>query len=276
MNVPRVRRVDWRGQMIALEAFLNDRGGVIEVAAAGRAPSATFAKVVRQAMAERSSPRPWTSVQIDMLDPNTHYLEDVVVQLERSLEVPDLPPHAAGGMVQVATNIHAETVTVSDVHISYEEDGFERSARATSRLQRLGEHVAERLEDERVALLFLDSHLYAPHTLARFRSRLWDPHLAPLVERGLLLIDISDPASRPTPEWPPDPDKQLELPERFYDDAETDAIEDLAAIALSEGAVSTAEAAHSFAVTLIAACGTVGEVHARLAGVLLRLRGPRP
>jgi hypothetical protein len=264
--------IDWRRELEQLAPFLAEKGGVVQVQASDSAPASTFAKAIRRSMANEPWPQPWRSVQIEEINPNTHYLEDVVLQLERSLALEAAPVVAgSGGSVEVVKDVRAQAVYVSDVSIEYAEDEYSRAHRSLARLDHVADALRHRLAKERVALIVLNSHAYDRQALVRFRTLLWDERLQALTDAGLLLIDIGDRSDGAGAEWPPPPDLVLQIPERFDDASRAHAREDLAQLALDEEIVSTAGEAQVFARTLLASCDTVRELHARLAGVLLQV-----
>ncbi len=271
MTVPAVPRIDWRRQFQALEPYFIDRGGVVHVRVTDASPASTFSKAIRQVMVNDQWPLPWRCVQIDALNSNTHYLEDVVIQLERSLELDlETANSLARGVIQVGADIEAHSVEISNVGITYQEDDYERVHRAYARLDSAADAITERLETERIALLFLNSHTYDSKTLSRFRRLLWDARLQTLTHSGLLLIDISDPSCSRGPDWPPEPELLLDLPERFDDTARLDAHADLRKIAMSEGIAANADRADMFATTLLSSSDTIRDVYAGLARILAR------
>jgi hypothetical protein len=275
VTLPAIPRIDWRPQLRDLEPYFADRGGVVRVRVSDASPASTFSKTIRQLMVGGQWPRPWRCVQIDASNANTHYLEDIVAQLERSLELgPDTASLGAGGGVQVGTQIKAETVVISNVEISSQEDDYERVLRSRARIDRVADAVQERLETERIALLFLNSHMYDRATLSRFRSLLWDERLQDLVEIGLLLIDISDPSCGCGPDWPPDPDLLLDLPERFDETSRLHAHADLAKLALDTETVANAGEADVFATTLLDTSDTIRDMYAGLAHMRATEGGP--
>lgn len=271
MTPPPIPPIDWRRQFRDLAPYLADRGGVVRVLGSEASPASTFSKAIRHLMDGDQWARPWSCVQIDARNSNTHYLEDIVAQLERSLELDlDTAGPIAGGGVQLGTQIEAQTVEISHNEILYQEDDYTRARRSLARLDRLADAIRGRLETERIALLFLGSHTYDRGTLSGFRS-LWDQRLEALTELGLLLIDISDPSRDCGPDWPPPPDLLLDLPERFDEVTRVDAHADLAKLALDEGIAATADAAEMFATTLLGTSDTIRDVYAGLAR--MRARG---
>lgn len=266
MSSTAVPRIDWRRQVADLEPFLAERGGVVRVAVSADSPASTFVKVVRQLMAGGDWERPWISVQIDPDNPNTHYLDDIVAQLAFSLGIEDELALDRGRIVVGSYN-RAEKVEVKNVKILHQENEAERSRRMLGGLRKVADAIEERLQTERVGLVFLNSHTYDQRMLARLRNRLWDERLDEMTEMGLLLIDVSDPDRCRGSDWPPDQDLLLELPERFDDGARADAEADLATLALDEGIATDASTAEMFAKTLIQSSDRVGDLYNGLARV---------
>jgi hypothetical protein len=273
VTLPAIPRIDWRRQFQALEPYFADRGGVVHVKVSEASPASNFSKAIRQLMLGGQWTHPWKCVQVEALNSNTHYLEDIVVQLERSLELGlETASLVAGGVVQVGTDIKADSVEISNVDISTQEDDYVRVHRSYARFDRVADAIRERLETERerIALLFLNSHTYGRDTLSDFRRLLWDTQLQTLTDSGLLLIDISDPSRGCEPDWPPDPDLLLDLPERFDDASHRDAHTDLVKFALAEEIAASADGADMFATTLLDASDTIRDVYAGLARILAR------
>lgn len=271
MTLPAIPRIDWRQQFKALEPYFADRGGVVSVKVSSTSPASNFSKAIRQLMDSGQLAHPWKCVQVEARNSNTHYLDDMVIQLERSLELdPEAASPAGGGAVQIANNIKAQSVKIEKVEVSNQEDDYARTRRSYARLDRVADTIEERLETERIALLFLNSHTYDRNTLSDFRRLLWDTRLQALTDSGLLLIDISDPSRGCEPHWPPDPDLLLDLPERFDDASHRDAHTDLVKFALAEAIAANADGADMFAKTLLDTSDTIRDVYAGLARMLAR------
>jgi len=146
--------------------------------------------------------------------------------------------------------------------------------REGQRIRYLVDSLAQTLESARVAIITLAMHESSREIVRKVRQRLWDDALATLTERGLLLIDISNPDAIPGDAslWPPPADVDFDLPERFDDPASASARGDLREVALTEGVFDSKAAADAFALTLIASSRAVRELHARLALTLARLQ----
>jgi hypothetical protein len=262
-------RIDWRRQFQALEPYFAGRGGVVRVRVNDSSPASNFSKAIRHTMLRDHYAHPCTCAQLDSQNSNTHYLQGVVLQLERSLELDqETVSAAAGGLVQIGTGNEAQSVEISNINVVYRDDDYARSSRESARLDRVADAIKERLETERVALLFLNSHTYDSNTLSRVRKQLWDARLQTLTDSGLLLIDISDPSRGCGPDWPPDPDLLLDLPERFDEASRPYAHMDLVNFALANEIAANADQADMFARTLLETSETIRDMYAGLARML--------
>ncbi len=270
--------IDWRQQLQTLKPYLTERGGVIRILVSEGSPASNFSKAIRMLMENGAGDRPWTSVQFDALNSNTHYLDDVVAQLDRSLELRDGDSlSGGGGTVQIGTQIEAQTVEISNVEISHQEDEYVRTRRSLARLDRVADDIRARLQTERLGLIFLNSHTYDRDTLSRFRRLLWEERLQAMTELGLLLIDFSDPGQSHGSSWPPNPDVQIDLPERFDDASILHAQEDLEAFALDAAFAVNSGEADVFAATLLRSSASISDLYARLSLLMAddtKLHGP--
>jgi hypothetical protein len=261
---PAVPPLGWGRQLQALEPYFAGHGGVVRVQVTDGSPASNFSKVIRQLMDGGQWARPWRCVQIDALNSSTHYFEDVVAHLGRSFELgPATASLVAGGAAQAGAD-----VTADSVEVPHREDDHERVHRSRERPDRVADAIEERLMTERIALLFFNSHTYHPNVLSLFRRQLWDTRLQALAGSGLLLIDISDPTPGCGPDWPPEADLLLDLPERFDDASRLDAHADLVRLALAEGIAANADEAEVAATTLLDASDTIRDVYAGFARML--------
>jgi hypothetical protein len=267
----RVHRIDWREQLEALEPFLCAEGGVVHAVTSDSGAGSTFAKLVRARMASGASERRWISIQIDESNPSTHYFEDILVQIELSLEIPPVADTSAGPVVTIGSDVRAKQVEINDIAVTINEAG-ERAPGAGAirqRVERIGNYINSDLAN-RVGLIFLNSHRHREADLRRFFSQMWDPHLQTLTAGGLLLVDIADPREQRCDVWPPDPTCVIDLPDRFMGPALAEARSDLAAIARQANIATTEGEGLVFAGALLAASTVVSEVHASLARALLQ------
>lgn len=258
--------LDWRSQFAALDPYFRGAGGVIRIHAGPGSPSSIFAKVLRHKLATVTSPYRWSSVQIDPLNANTHYLPDIVRQIEKSVGIP-APGHARVPAVSIGNGVNAGgSVTIRDVDISVMYDDYDRSAQEDARIAHLRRSLSETLKTQRVALLFINSHLADIRNLTEVRHRLWDEALAALVAEGLLVLDLSDPlrlAGR-VAIWPPDPSLVLDLPDRYDSETRTHALQDLTEIALEQGWFGTGQEASASAKMLLATSVDINSAYASL------------
>jgi hypothetical protein len=262
--------INWRAELTSLSSFLDSGGGVVHVVAGSQAPTSTFAKVLRGASSAFGD-EGWLSVQLDCANPRTHYLADIVVQLERSLGLTGTPRRADGSRIVVGSNITAQTVRIENVTIEGDEDSFADIDRIVERCDRVAAVIRDRLPQQRFCLILLNSHAYDARTLNELRNLLWDPSLDDLTAAGLVMVDISDPSCQPSDAWPPPADLVLELTETYVGEARSHAEEDLAGIAVREGATATEADGRVFAKTLLAGFPTTRELYAQVSGTLRRM-----
>ncbi len=265
--------VNFRSEVDRLAPFLDGAGGVVHVRSSPRAPASIFARTIRTVMHRRRQPFPWVSVQIDPSNPNTHYVADILLQISSTCNFSiksDLP--AETSTVEIAKDIHARDVNISNVTVNLGEDPFEWAVRGRERVVRAARALGALLPETRVALIFLEMHTNSVEILRQVRRDLWDDALGPLTERGLLLIDISDPRKMSSDcPWPPPADAAFDLPVLFDKAARSAATDDLAEIAHTLELFDSLEKAQVFGKTLIAASPDIRDVHAGLARALLEL-----
>jgi hypothetical protein len=259
MTRSRVHFIDWRTQFDSLKPYVDARGGVVSVHATDAAPSSTFSKALRRWMAECGAARTWCSIQVDPENSNTHYCDEIVEQIERSLQLEELvAPASTVSSVNIGTDVSAG----GDVSISNVNVGGDHRVTLRQRTDRIGDEIRARADEQRVALIFVESHQHARNTLIDVYRQLWEPVLAPLVDQaGLLLIDISDPGRRVVDQWPPDPDLTLDLPVRHEGEDLKSAVADVARI-IAESRPHQAATAEERADTLVCASADVRQLHA--------------
>ncbi len=206
--------------------------------------------------------RKWVTVQIDGDNSATRYLSDMIYQIERTLglqtqadqtqadqtQADQIPP-----LISLAKDIQAG----GDVQIEHNVINYFGGKRSGVReiLQSRVNQIIQRLDEssgqQRLGIIFYESHRAVRKELAAFRTVLWNSALEELTEKGLLLIDISI-EGWVHESWPPEPDLVVDLPDRYDKESEKEAVDDLAAILIQEGIVATEEAAHTFGATMVA------------------------
>jgi hypothetical protein len=269
-TTPSVRLIDWRTQFTALEPFLSTDGGVVHILAAADAPTFLFSKALRLWMDTTPWPRRWRIGGINPLRPTTHYLEDIVLHLEQTLELAPLnEPVGRLVRIEVARDIRARRgdVVIRDnaIHVN---DDVNLGYGLRRRIDRLADSIRSE-SGSRLAVICVNSHDHSPESLRSLRDQVWDGVLAPCVDSGLLLIDIGD-GQRHSEYWPPPPNVVIDLPSRYEGAARADAEHDLAALALAERRYGTEPEAETFAKTLLDVSHNVRNLHANLATCLGR------
>jgi hypothetical protein len=256
--------IDLRSQVARLRPFLDDRGGVVHVRTREGAPASVFARVLRLVMLEAG----WKHVQIEPSNPNTHYLSDILIQI---MDTCGIPLGGQGGKdalvsVNIGTGIDAGgNVDVSDIDVTVVGDSFENARRERERVQSVAVGLSQVLARSRVALIFIRTHESPASIVRAVRARLWDDALAPLIDEGLLLVDISDP-ERMTVDpatWPPPPDIAFDLPVALVDDDDRDvAANDIARILLDEQLLASEREAVASGRALVASAVSIADLYA--------------
>jgi len=271
MSRPKVPSIDWRRPFEQLQPYLTHTGGVVHIQTKEESPISAFTKVLRSKMESEAIDRKWVTVQIDGKNPATHYLSDMIYQIERTLglQTPadQIPPLSinlasdiqAGGEVQIEHNV---------VNVSVERSGVREilQSRVNQIIQRLDESSGQ----QRLGIIFYESHHADRNELAAFRTVLWNSALEGLTEKGLLLIDISI-EGWVHDSWPPEPDLVVDLPDRYDKETRKEAVDDLTAILLQEGKLATEEAARTFAATMVAHNERPRDLYANLSAVIAKV-----
>lgn len=264
------RRLDWQDQFSALASHLQGLGGVVHVHAGPTSPISAFARVVRYKLETAEHPFKWWTVQINPSNASTHYVPDIVSQIQKNLKLGlgQLKSSQQPVTINVGTdNESGGDMVVSNVDIDVTYDAYGRSIQESERIDRLCAAVKEVLKTRRVALIFVDTHRADANNLADLGHKLWDGALGELTSSGLLVIDIFDPLimATKTYSWPPEPDLIIQLPDRYDEGSRREALNDLAAIALEEGWFSTREEAQAFAIGILITSTDIRDVYTRLA-----------
>ena|ERR1022692_2444549 len=274
MTLVPARRVDWKSQFSALRPYCEGRGGVVHIHAGPTSPTSAFARVVRAQLAADVWPFKWSTVQIDPTNASTHYIPDIIAQINKNVRL----SLAEANQRPVTINIGNENdaggnVIVSDIDIDFGSDGYGQSELESKRIDHLCVSLKAVLETRRVALIFVETHKSDANSLTRLGRKLWEGALGDLTQSGLLVVDIFDPAllAHRTYAWPPDPDLILQLPDRYDDQTRSEALADLASIALDESWFPTYEEAKAFALTVLAMSDDIRDIYARLGRVVAGL-----
>ena len=272
MSRPKVPSIDWRRQFEQLQPYLAHKGGVVHIQTKEESPISAFTKVLRSKMEYDAWDRKWVTVQIDGDNSATRYLSDMIYQIERTLGLQTPADQIPPISINLAKDIQAGgEVQIEDIVINYlggERSGVWESlhARVYQIIQRLNESSGQ----QRLGIIFYESHHADRNELAAFRTVLWNSALEELTEKGLLLIDISI-EGWVHESWPPEPDLVVDLPDRYDKESGKEAVDDLAAILLQEGIVTTDEAAHTFGATMVANNERPRDLYAKLSAVIAKV-----
>lgn len=272
MSRPKVPSIDWWRLFEQLHPYLTHTGGVVHIQTKTESPISAFTKVLRSKMESEAIDRKWVTVQIDGANPATHYLGDMIYQIERTLglqtqadQIPPIP-------ISLASDIQAGgEVLIEHNVINYL--GGERSGVREilqSRVNQIIQRLDESSGQQRLGIIFYESHHADRNELAAFRTVLWNSALEGLTEKGLLLIDISI-EGWVHESWPPEPDLVVDLPDRYDKESGKEAVDDLAAILLQEGIVATEEAAHTFGATMVAHYERPRDLYANLSAMIAKV-----
>lgn len=260
---------DWDRQLEDLGPYLEEQGGVVHVWTGPSGPVSSFARALRSLMANGEWKRPWTSVQIDNMNPETHYLSDVVRQIARSVGIELPSSDGSTANIEVGTNIEAGgDVDVSDNVILVAADPYDRAEALSKRLDSLESALRRELRTRRVALVVLNAHDFDPRNLRTLQKELWGARLRALTDLGLLLVDISDPLvllSKKIDYWPPPPNLTLDLPDMYGEAERASAARDLGAFAVEAGLADTPEQGKEFARQILSLSHNVAQVYTNVA-----------
>ena len=272
MSRPKVPSIDWWRPFEQLQPYLAHKGGVVHIQTKEESPISAFTKVLRSKMEYDAWDRKWVTVQIDGDNSATHYLRDMIYQIELNLglQIPTDQIHPisinlakdiqAGGEVQIERNVIN--------YLGGEHSGVRESLH--SRVNQIIQRLDESFGQQRLGIIFYESHHADINELAAFRTVLWNSALEGLTEKGLLLIDISI-EGWVHDSWPPEPDLVVDLPDRYDKETRKEAVDDLTAILLQEGKLATEEAARTFAATMVAHNERPRDLYANLSAVIAKV-----
>lgn len=233
------------------------------------AATSQFIRALRYRM-ESDSPS-YSTVQISPLNSNTHYLYDIVQQLDISFKL-DLVANPSGSLTLASGITAGGDVRIENVRV----DGFDpfRSAFGSPHLAiaKLVDGVSRRMDEGlRPVLIFHDFQEATPEIRRRLRDELWDGGLGPLTDKGLIAIDFVGPPNTAVDDsWPPPADEIINLPESLAGPARLSAEQRLADLATEQFGYDPGEA-RVFASTLLASSTTVADLYARLFRTLVSL-----
>jgi len=267
MARPKIPTINWRSELNVLDEYIRTKGGVIHITTTEDSPSSAFCKSLRNIMEHGSWDKQWITVQIDGDNSSTHYLNDMIIQIETTLKLDPLPTRTKNN-INIGSNINAGgDVEIRDVSVNlpFESDNQERIRRIVGTLQ-------QSASEKRLAIFLFntDSTDTDKHELRQFRLRLWENNLSKLIDEGILLIAFSHRNNDAT-SWLPDPDEVIYLPSEYNEQSTSHAIEDIAKFLLSQNLVETELEAKSMAVGMFSGHPTPKEIHARFAGMIAHI-----
>ncbi len=267
MARPKIPTINWKSELNVLDSYIKSSGGVIHIQTTDDSPSSAFCKALRNIMENEEHEKQWCTVQFDGDNSSTHYLNDMIDQLETTL---DLEPWEAinKSNIQVGNNINAGgDVEISNVNINNHPSNHNRE-----RIQRILDFVRENASNKRLAIFLFntDSANTNKTELSKFKSWIWDNGLSRLIDSGVLLIALSHRSSD-TLSWLPDADEVFELPSSYDRESEKNAKEDIANFLLSKGLVKTEEEAQAMAIGIFAGHSNPKDLHANFAGILAKI-----
>jgi hypothetical protein len=263
---PKIPTINWRSEFSRLNNYFQNDGGVIHIKTTQDSPSSAFVKALRSRMEHEKWEIPWQTIQIEGNNAATHYLSDIINQIERSIGI-ITPSTAKNHNINIAADIEAGgDVEISNITVNYGQNGGNLHARA----DQIAKTILSISEEKRTCIIFFDSDNADPKELTAFRTLVWDDKLEHLLSKGLLLIIFSEQNSD-IYHWAPEPDVILELPDRYSVDSARNAIEDITVFAITQKLFASSEEAQTFATTLVASHPNPKELHANFAGVLSRI-----
>jgi hypothetical protein len=209
----------------------------------------------------------WITVQIDGDNSSTHYLNDMVNQIETTLNLDALPARLSNS-IHIGSNINAGgDVDISDVCVNLFLEG-----NTQERIRRIVDTLRACASEKRLAIFLFntDSANTDKNELRQFRLRLWEKNLSSLIDEGLLLFAFSH-RNADTTNWLPEPDDVIHLPSEYSDKSASHAIEDIAKFLLSQHLVETESESKSMAKGMLAGHPAPKELHARFAGMIAQI-----
>lgn len=267
MARPKIPTINWRNELGVLDEYIRSEGGVVHITTTENSPSSAFCKSLRNIMEHGVWEKQWITVQIDGDNSSTHYLSDMIFQIETALELDPLPASTKNN-IHIGSNINAGgDVEIRDVSVSLPPE-----SNTQQRIRRIVETLRECASEKRLAIFLFntDSADTDRNELRQFRLRLWENNLSNLIGEGFLLIAFSHKINDTT-SWLPDPDEIISLPSEYSKESASHAIEDIAKFLLSKNLAETESGAKSMAVGMFAGHPTPKELHARFAGMIAQI-----
>lgn len=269
MARPKIPTINWRKELKILDRYIKSEGGVLHIKTTPDSPSSAFSKSIRNIMENNTWDRRWVTVQFDGDNAATHYLSDMISQLEVSLELGEFQTVLPTYQIEIGNNINAG----GDVEISNIKVAIADTNDFQERIKRIIQHIENKADEQRLALFLFNtgSSNTDQKELKRFKNQLWDNRLEKLVEKGVLLIAFSHHESNNL-DWLPDPDDVLNLPSSYCSESKKNAREDIARFLLEQGYASNEVEAEGIAIGIVASNSLPKNLHANFAGILAEVR----
>lgn len=269
MARPKIPTINWRTELNTLDRYIKSEGGVIHIKTTPDSPSSAFSKSIRNIMENSTWDRKWITVQFDGDNAATHYLPDMILQLETSLELDDFQTTRPTHQMEIGNHITAGgNVDISNVSVAITDTND-----LQERIKRIIQHLENKADEQRLALFLFNTNSSNTdqNELRRFKNQLWDKRLEKLVEKGVLLIAFSH-HERDTLDWLPDPDDVLNLPSSYCSESKKNAREDIARFLFEQRLASNEREADAIAKGIIASNPLPKNLHANFAGILAEVR----
>ncbi|KUM54306.1 hypothetical protein [Rheinheimera sp. EpRS3] len=269
MARPKIPTINWRKELKILNRYIKSEGGVLHIKTTPDSPSSAFSKSIRNVMENNTWDRRWVTVQFDGDNAATHYLSDMISQLEVSLELDEFQTVLPAHEINIGNNnIAGGNIEISNINVSIVgANSFQE------RIKRIIQHIENKADEQRVALFLFNtgSNNTDQKELKRFKNQLWDNRLEKLVEKGVLLIAFSHSESD-TLDWLPEPDDVLNLPSSYCSESKANAREDIARFLLEQAYATNEGEAEGIAKGIVASNPLPKNLHANFAGILAEVR----
>lgn len=269
----RTQQIDWRHEFEHLDPYLEGSGGVVLVRYEGaKSAPVAFVDTLSSEFEARTSNGERTSIRIDREVYSTRYLSDLRAEFLRKLKV-SVAPTAAGqaAQISVASGNSAGGSQHFETTINVHADEVAQAAGRAAWVVQVQLATADFLRSGRVMIVLADGPASDQDGFWRY---LWRDALAPLMAKGLMLVQMMDATRNEVERHPlaPLPNLEIMLPAALDVARQEHAQNDLVAILLKELPGLPLASAQMSARTLVHACRRdVLSLHAGFAGLLPKL-----
>jgi len=229
-----VLEIDWQDELADVQPFVESRGGVVCVAGGAGAALNTFVKLVRARF--RAAGPGNLDVQISPNDESTCRPLNIVAKMGEKLGLPqETVPAPAALALDVASNIRAQQVSVSDVTVQIGSDFSPSLPNLGPMEQRVTAGLSDHLNQARFALIVEDCDQLLPKT-AQWLWRMWEERWSALGGASLLLFRACGkaPGGCPYTDHCPAATLRLNLPEVYPAAVREQATRDVAGVLARE------------------------------------------